>query len=267
MARKTTQTRVLAVERQRRIMEMLSLKTALRISEVCHELGVSAVTVRSDFDALERLGKLKRTRGGAVPISELVVSHVPERMKKNAHAKRAIAQAAAKLVHDGETILVGSGSTTLEFVHALGEKRDITIISNACQVIEYAEQHLPDTTIVSTGGELGRNYRHYFGPMVAASLANVFVDKVFLGADGFEPSFGFLAEYERTASTKVEFMKHARTKIILIDSSKVGSSRSFVRFARPGDVDMIIMERDPHGVVARATETCEHHVNVLETGL
>ena len=260
-------THMLAADRQRRIVEMLAERSSVLAADVRRELGVSAVTVRSDFDVLERRGELKRTRGGAVSVSQLVVPHVTERMRKNVRAKQAIARYAAQLVDDGETILVGSGSTTLEFVHALGDKRGITIITNACQVLEYAEQHLPEATVVSTGGELGKNYRHYFGPMVGASLSDVFLDKVFLGADEFEPTFGFLAEYERSAYAKIEFLKHARQKIILIDSSKVGAHRSFVRFARPTEVDVVIMEHDPGGVVAQATKTPDGHIQVVETGL
>ena len=147
--------------------------------------------------------------GGAVPVTQYVIPRVPQRLRRNAKAKQSIARYAASLVSDGEMILVGSGSTTLAFVRALSEKKGITIISNDCNVIEYAEQHLPNATIVSTGGSLGRDYRHYYGSMVASSLSDIYLDKVFLGADGFEPDFGFLAEFEQTALTKVEFLKHA----------------------------------------------------------
>ena len=108
-------------------------------------------------------------------------------------------------------------------------------------------------TPACTGGILGREYRHFAGPMVASSLSDIYLDKVFLGADGFEPDFGFLAEFERTATTKVEFMRHARKAIILMDASKVGAARSFVRFAGPTDVDAVIMDKDPGGIVASAS--------------
>ena len=117
---------------------------------------------------------------------------------------------------------------------------------------------------MSTGGMLARKYRHYYGPLVGASLADIYLDQVFLGADGFEPSFGFLAEFDQTAYAKVEFLKHARTKIILMDSSKVGAGRSFLRFAKPDDVDVVIMERDPEGMVLEACNQGEREVQVIE---
>ena len=156
-------------------------------------------------------------------------------------------------MRDGETILVGSGSTTLAFLHCLTEKRGITIITNDVNGLIYIEQFLPHATPVCTGGILGREYRHFAGTMVASSLSDIYLDKVFLGADAFEPDFGFLAEFERTAPTKAEFMRHARKTIILMDASKVGAARSFVRFAAPTDVDTVIMDKDPGGIVASAT--------------
>ncbi|MBM6676431.1 DeoR/GlpR transcriptional regulator [Olsenella uli] len=256
--------RMLAVERRQRILDMLGNRSSVLIADICRECGVSAVTARADLDYLEGEGRLKRTHGGAVPVSEYVIPRVSERVRKNARAKQAIARRAAERVSDGEMILVGSGSTTLEFVKALHGKRDVTVVTNSCHIIEYAEQHLPDMTIMSTGGVLARKYRHYYGPLVAASLTDVYLDQVFLGADGFEPSFGFLAEYEQTAYAKVEFLRHARTKVVLMDSSKVGAGRSFLRFAKPEDVDVVIMERDPDGMVVAACNRGEREVEVVQ---
>ncbi|WP_455138514.1 DeoR/GlpR family DNA-binding transcription regulator [Thermophilibacter sp.] len=258
------QPRMLAAERRQRIVDMLENHSSVLISDICRECGVSAVTARGDLDYLEGEGRLKRTHGGAVPITEYVVPRVSERVRKNVRAKQAIARAAAERVSDGEMILVGSGSTTLEFVKALRGRRGVSIVTNSCHIIEYAEQHLPEITVMCTGGTLSREYRHYYGPLVAASLADIYLDQVFLGADGFEPSFGFLAEYEETAHAKVEFLRHARTRVVLMDSSKVGAGRSFLRFARPDGIDVVIMDRDPGRLVADACAGGERDVRVIE---
>lgn len=243
--------RMLAAERQQVILDMLKEHGSVAIGDICRTCNVSSVTARSDLDTLEREGQLKRTHGGAVPVSQLVIPGVPQRVRKNARAKQLIGQRASELVSDGDMILVGSGSTTLAFLHCLVEKRDIKIITNDVNGLYYIEQFLPQATPICTGGVLGRQYRHFSGPMVAASLADIYLDKVFLGADGYEPGFGFLAEFEQTAATKVEFLRHARNKIVLMDSTKVGSARSFIRFAEPSEIDMVIMDKDPDGLVAK----------------
>ena len=185
---------MLAAERQKYILDVIQEHGTVTVTQICDHCGVSSVTARTDLDAMEREGQLKRTHGGAVPVTQLVIPAVPQRVHKNAQAKQAIGRRAAELVEDGETILVGSGSTTLAFLHCLGEKRGITIITNDVNGLIYIEQFLPQATPACTGGILGREYRHFAGPMVASSLSDIYIDKVFLGADGFEPDFGFLAD-------------------------------------------------------------------------
>lgn len=253
--------RMLAVERRQKILDMLASRPSVRVSDISRECDVSAVTVRGDLDYLEGEGLLRRTRGGAVPISAYVPPRASADERRLVHAKQAIARRAAKLVADGETILVGSGSTTLELVRALRAHRDVTVVTNGAHILDLAARTLPDLTVVSTGGELDRARGVLHGPLTAASLSGVLLDKVFLGADGFESDLGFLAELETTATAKIEFMRHARTSVVLMDSSKVGRGFSAMRFARPEEVDVVVMERDPGGVVAAA---CSQVIEALE---
>lgn len=255
--------RMAAEERQKRILEILSQKGEVIVSDLSAELSVSTVTIRTDLTELEHEGKLKRIHGGAVPMRELVVPSLPTRIRRNVRAKDAIGLAAAELVRDGETILVGSGSTTLALIRSLDRKRDITIISDEPAAHTYIQQHLPNAIPISTGGILGRGF-HLYGPYLTASLVGTHVDKVFLGADGFERRLGFLAERQVTADTKKEFMKHASKVIVLMDATKVGASRLFVPFAQPGDVDLVIMDTDPSGVVAEAARVGGGRARVVE---
>ena len=256
--------RMLAAERRQRIVDMLQDSSSVLISDICQVCHVSAVTARADLAYLETEGQLRRTRGGAVPLTDYAMPRVSDNVRKNARAKQLIGRRAAELVSDGETILVGSGSTTLELVKALHGKQDVTVITNDCKLLSIVAARFPDLTLVSTGGVLGRDFGHYYGPLLSASLADVYLDKVFLGADGFEPGFGFLAEHERTSSTKREFMRHARRRVVLMDASKVGRGISFMRFARPDEVDVVVMDRDPDGVVFDACNQGERPVEVLE---
>lgn len=256
--------RMLAVERRQRILEMLAASASVRVSEICRACDVSAVTARGDLDYLEGEGLLRRTHGGAVAISDYVSARQSETDRRAQRAKQAIGRRAAELVGAGETILVGSGSTVLEFVKALRDKPSLTIIGNDVDVLAYAAQHLPDATVVATGGQFDRARRHFFGPFLAASLADVILDKVFLSADSFDPELGFLAEFEMTAFAKVEFMRHARKCVVLMDSSKVSRGLSAMRFARPEEVDVVVMDADPDGVVRASCNAGEKNVEVIE---
>lgn len=245
--------RMLAPERRNRILQMLHERSTVLISDASRELGVSTVTIRGDFDHLEKEGLLKRVHGGAILVTDYAASLVATQKKSHMREKRAIATAAAELVADGETILVGGGSTTLEFVRALGEHAGVTVVTNDCRIIELGTRECPSLTIAGTGGFLSRERACFYGRILEASLADMLFDKVFIGADCYNPSFGFLTDLEKASEVKGVFLSHARTKVVLLDASKLGEGSSCTRFAKPCDVDYIYVDRDPGGVIAAST--------------
>lgn len=218
--------KMLAAERRRRIVEMLQSSSPILISDMARELGVSTVTVRGDFDALAARGLLRRVHGGA------------------------------GLVSDHETILVGSGSTTFELVHALAsrpESSDITVVTNDWAILDRGSKEFGNLRLAGTGGTLSREHGFFYGHLLASSLSDILFDKVFIGADGYDPGFGFLTDLAAVSEAKKVFLAHARTKVVLMDSSKICDGRSYTRFAKPGDVDMVFIDRDPGGAIAEST--------------
>ena len=123
-------TRAFADERRSAIMEMLEHNASVQVAEIAQTFGVSSVTARADLDALAESGKLRRTHGGAVSLQKrLTVSTQDRRINVNVAAKQAIAQSAIELVNDGDTLLVDSGTTALEFVRLLDQRDGITVIT------------------------------------------------------------------------------------------------------------------------------------------
>ena len=57
-------------ERREAILSMLEQNSVVRVSELSEALGVSTTTIRKDIAALDKLGKLRRTHGGAIPARE-----------------------------------------------------------------------------------------------------------------------------------------------------------------------------------------------------
>ena len=255
---------MIATQRHEYILNRLSTHASVTTVEICEACNVSAVTARADLSLLESRGLLKRTHGGAVRVGGLTVPAVSVRQKIHEPEKMAIAEYAASLVADDETILCGSGSTTLAFVKCLKHKKGVTIITNDFNIIEYIEQNLPNIEVMSTGGTLGRRYRHLYGPFVEQSLGKIYLDKCFMGADSFVPGVGFMAEFAKTAFTKMDFLKHARYKIILMDHHKVNSSSSFVQFASANDIDLVIMDKDPEHTVAQSFEQAQSSAHIVE---
>lgn len=246
--------RSFAEERRTAIMSMLDHAASVQVSELADTFGVSAVTIRADLDALEADGKLRRTHGGAVSLSKtLTVSIQDKRMNVNVEAKQAIASAALELVDNGDALLVDSGTTALEFVRMLGRRSGITVITADVTIANFIDESLPAVDAILLGGSLRKGHRYLYGPLATRSLEILHADKAFLCPTAIVPGFGLMTNYEQMAEVKAGMMRAARQRIVLMDSSKVNGKGLF-RFGGLDDIDAIVMEQDPDGVIAAELE-------------
>lgn len=241
--------RLLAVDRQKRILDILDTQSTVRTSEISKALAVSSITVRNDFAELEKQGKLKRTHGGAVSLSQSLFVATPEkRAPVNADAKERIAAKAAEFVADGDSVLIDTGSTALAFARALIAKRDLTVVTNDCSVADVIERHMPSATIVLLGGVIRRSHRYTYGRLACDALSKLYLDKAFMAANSFMPDMGFMTEFEPESTIKSLFMTHAKKRYMLIDASKLGRY-SYIGFAQLEDFDAVIIDADPTGLL------------------
>ena len=241
-----------AEERRAAILDMLEHSASVQVSDLAHTFGVSAVTARADLDALEAAGKLRRTHGGAVSLHKaLTVSIQDKRINLNVAAKQAIAQTAIELVEDGDSIIVDSGTTALEFVRALTTRRDITVIT----IANYIDDSLPQTDVILLGGTLRKGHRYLYGPLALRALEVLHADKAFLCPTSFVPNRGLMTNFEQMAQVKSAFIEASSTSIALIDATKVDAG-GLMLFAPLDRIDTIVMDRDPQGILAQ--EIAEH---------
>src|SRR6516162_3449309 len=128
---------MLIAQRQSRLRDLLAQRRILPLESVSKELGVSPSTARRDIEALEQQGLVQRTHGGVIWIGDRGAAPSParsyafsQRMGVQLDAKRRIAKAAAKLVHDGQTILLDGGTTTFYLAEQI-HGRPMQIITNS----------------------------------------------------------------------------------------------------------------------------------------
>ena len=230
--------------------------------------GVSSVTARADLDALAESGKLRRTHGGAVSLQKrLTVSTQDRRINVNVAAKQAIAQSAIELVNDGDTLLVDSGTTALEFVRLLDQRDGITVITADITIADYIDESMPSVDVVMLGGALRKGHRYLYGPLTMQALQMVHADLAVMCPGAFVPGCGFTTDFPQMAETKAAMVGAARQSVALMDASKV-NGRGMYRFAELADVDTIVMDRDPDDAVATSlAETVDDaHPNLVIAG-
>jgi len=138
--------RMTGQDRDATLLDRLRFQGRASVGDLASSLGVSASTVRRDLRRLEREGNVMRTHGGAT------VSLGPWKANggEMSVTKRRIAELAATLVVDGQTIVIGSGSTAAAFALRLVD-RSLTVITNALDVANLLVDR-PGIELIILGG-------------------------------------------------------------------------------------------------------------------
>jgi DeoR/GlpR family transcriptional regulator of sugar metabolism len=135
--------------------------------------------------------------------------------------RRVIARAAAQRVKPGDTVSVSAGEIGLMLADELAGIRDITVVTNALDVMERLTG-ITGVKVILTSGEYYPKFRCLVGPSLGALFETLRVDKAFLSVDGLTARFGPSAADERMALAARRFAEAARETIVLADHSIVG---------------------------------------------
>ncbi len=205
------------IERHKRILEALTEDGRAEVTVLAEKLGVSQVTVRKDLITLEELGLVRRAHGFASIGS---ADDVSARLAYQYDVKKRIALAAVERVAPGETVMIESGSCCALLAETLaGARRDVTIVTNSAFLAGYIRD-ASRPRVVLLGGDYQPRSQVMVGPLTRQCAEAFFVDKLFLGTDGFAPEYGFMGgDLMRTEAVRA-MRARARQAVILTDSSK-----------------------------------------------
>ncbi len=204
-------------ERQSKIIKLVNQYQKIEVSRLSDILGVSQVTIRKDLDYLESEGLLSREHGFALIKN---ANDINTRLTINYETKLNIAKKAAEMINNGETVMLESGSTCALMAEELAKlKKDITIITNSAY-IAIRVRDLPLRKVILLGGEYQKEYQGMVGPLIRKCAREFYVDKFFVGTDGFIPDAGFTCDDLMRVETMKYMADSANKMIILADSSK-----------------------------------------------
>ena len=224
-------------EREKEIVELLANESTISVSRMSEHLGVSAVTIRSDFNNLAQKGIIMRTRGGASPAFH---PNVVVRQNLMTEEKNRIAQAAAASVNDGDTIMIEAGTTTALIAKYLLGKRYISIVTNSTLIIPFARIN-PGIHLTVVGGEFRPATESLVGPIALSELERFHVRIAFVGTDGFTLANGLTTHLVEGAEIVRKMTDRSETTILVADSSKYGR-RGFVRVLPVKGVEKLISD-------------------------
>jgi DeoR/GlpR family transcriptional regulator of sugar metabolism len=209
-------------ERQKEILEILYEKGYVKVSELSKLFSISDMSIRNDLNDLNRQGKLQRKYGGA---NTLQISNrelpLTEKHKRNYQEKKMIGRAAAKLIADGDSIMLDAGTTTEHIVPYLHHFHDLTIITNAVNIINPLLR-ITTVNLYTVGGKVDSKSYSVIGEQAETGLIKYNAKIAFITADGLSFEIGFTNNSKEATNISKILLKNSHTKVMLADSSKIG---------------------------------------------
>lgn len=206
------------------ILQKLKTDSSVSVTELSKEFNVSEVTIRKDLNTLYKRNLIIRTHGGAILGSSTIATyedtHINNKQLIHFREKKAIGKLAASLINDGDTILLDSGTTTLEIARNLHKFERLTIITNAMNVAVELLAY-KRFNVILLGGNLRETSQSTVGPVAESILRMFYCDKLFLGVDSFNMESGLSTPNIEEANINQVMMSRAKEVIAVFDSSKI----------------------------------------------
>lgn len=247
----------LPARRREDLLEIVHQSGQATVVELAERFDVSADTVRRDIDYLVEQGLLARTHGGAVPPSSRATANTPldRRMQLDQEVKRAIGQTAARLITDGETIIVNGGTTTLAFAAALAGRRDLTVVTNSLVL----PGSLPTEAIRDVyllGGSIWMDSMTTVGPVrfpgsTGGGSHAISADVAVIGVGGISVETGLSTSNLPEAQMMRDMIAGAARLIVVADRSKVDHT-AFAQICTLDRIDQLICNLELNHPVAVA---------------
>jgi DeoR/GlpR family transcriptional regulator of sugar metabolism len=217
-------------DRRQRLLELLRTNPGLSVPQYAVRLGVSQGTVRNDFDALAQEKLVVRVRGGAI-LNNTYLSKTTDanfntfssRLKIHQLQKDCIAREAAKLVRDGDAILLDASTTVFHMIRYLAERQHLRIVTN-CLESALQLSNNPTHSVMLVGGFLRAGTVSLVGPWSEQFLDGICTRFAFVSCSGFIPESGMTEVDLFEAQFRLRAIQSAEKVIALADSSKFGKT-------------------------------------------
>lgn len=217
---------MLQYERQQAVMDYLKLHHTATIQAIAKHLYTSEASIRRDIATLEAAGLVVKVYGGVVlPEHKNEVVPVELRESANSAAKEIIAQEAAKLIHDGDTVFFDSSSTVRRICKHIKHRKHLKVITNNLRICQELKE--TDITVYLTGGEYYKKLDCFLGSYAERFIASMNATSVFFSCKGLSQD-GLLTDVSETEiAIRQAMLAHAENSYLLCDSSKVGQKYAF----------------------------------------
>ncbi|WP_434642881.1 DeoR/GlpR family DNA-binding transcription regulator [Klebsiella sp. I138] len=235
-------TRYSKAQRVHRIIEMLDVNHSTTINLLAEYFTVSHMTIRRDIEELQKIGQVKVIFGGQVIRG--FINESPDYKNKAQHnitGKKEIALQAYKLLRPGDIVFMDGGTTVKQLAWLIDIP--LTVITNDISTA-YILNDRTSVKLIICPGELVRESRSVYCSETLRYLSEHYTDLAFIGADGFDESYGAMTTTQSKADCKWMAISRAAKSVLLVDESK---RKVFCHYkiADLAEFNQVIVNSDP----------------------
>lgn len=235
---------MLAVDRLKKIEELLAENGSVIISNLSEMMDVSEETIRRDFEKLEKENKLKRVRGGAyLPQSQ--DTEVPIKIRETIflEEKQRIGRKCIDLIDEGDCIMLDSSTTALYIAKNLNiSNKRVKVITNSLKITNEFENN-KKVTVICLGGTLRQRTSAFVGYMTTDALKNLSAHKAFVSCSSINVDFGVTDKHELGSRVRKSMIENSMRKYLIVDYTKFDAPAAN-KVCDIKDINVVITDRE-----------------------
>jgi len=229
-----------SVQRRMQIFNILLEAKTVEINELVKQFNVSAMTIRRDLALFEKQGLITTNYGGAyINQGTAIEPSFSLKTGQMMNKKKMIAREAAGMVKNGDSIIIDCGTTTLQLVHYIQDKR-ITVITNSWMIVNHLQANHKIKLILAPG-EYNETSAGVLSHMTVEFYNKFNADIVFMSTQGFDIEKGATVPNIEDACVKRAILNAASTTILMVGSEKLGES-FLSKYADVNQFDYIVTD-------------------------
>jgi DeoR/GlpR family transcriptional regulator of sugar metabolism len=224
-------------QRRDSILEIIESKGYISLQRLADEVGASESTVRRDLEYLDRIGQIRRTRGGAAYVGESLTGF-DDRRGRATEQKQQIGRRAAELIESGETVILDGGTTTLEVARNLGGK-NLQVVTNSLPTVNLLVG-ATNIELIYLGGYVYPKTGVALGAITVEALRQIHARRLVMSVGGITEA-GLFNSNSLLVETERQMIEAADEVIVVADSGKLGHSE-LAHLGPLTDVDRLVVD-------------------------
>ncbi|MBE9916847.1 DeoR/GlpR transcriptional regulator [Paenibacillus donghaensis] len=230
---------MLPLERQKKMLDLLTVKKVLKMNELTKELDISVDTLRRDIHLLVGQGKIEKIYGGIKLADRFGESSMEDRMVNHLEEKEQIARKCSEFIQDGDCIYIDSGSTTYQIAKYIKHKKQLTVITGSIPVIQ--ELMNSEIELIIIGGKIRKEEQSVVAFDYIFNFHELNVRKAFICCSGITIERGISDYNLEEAVTRKKMIDLSQEVIVAADNTKFGKDVT-VSIAPLDRIDTIVTD-------------------------